>query len=108
MTTVEILRMAKELLVKRGWWQGGFVAPGKDVASCPLCAEAAVNIAATGEVEGSDGSRPARMVLDRVVGGTLFAWNDSEGRTLAEVLAAFDRAIALATPGGVTPGGGEW
>lgn len=43
----------------------------------------------------------ATSIFREVVGSSLEDWNDAPGRTHAEVLAAFDRAIALAEQRGM-------
>ena len=65
------------------------------------CVEAALNIVWRGDVLGSIfDSCPAWKLLQDATGvQKLFDWNDAPERTHAEVLAAFDKAIALAESG---------
>lgn len=97
MTTVEILKKARGL-VEKGWTATVFA---RDADGLPIhetdrravcwCASGALH--ASGSPWGSD----ARTVFIRAIGtGEIPDWNDSPGRTQSEVLAAFDKAIALA------------
>jgi hypothetical protein len=98
-STVEILERARDRVAK-GWCQGRF----GDHERC--CALGALRIGA-GAVSPEDwpddfeGESKARRLVRKVVFGTpgeagLPHWNDTEGRTQQEVIAAFDAAIALA------------
>lgn len=91
MTTVEVLRGARALLAVHGWCQEEFL----NAAGC-YCAAGALNDAAGSTAQWSNGdSRDARDALKAALGEfSVLAWNDVPGRTVDEVLAAFDRAIA--------------
>lgn len=93
MTTVEVLRDARELLATAGWGQGSFIGWG----GC-YCAAGACNQAASGfATVKNQASANAQAAVERVVGvtpGHLMTWNDNYRRTQADVVAAFDRAIA--------------
>jgi hypothetical protein len=91
MTTSEILRAAKALLTPETW-----------VNRCPdfgdvdhYCA-----LSAIGASGGSATNHPAILLITRVATGKadgyVGEWNDAPGRTLADVHAAFDAAIAIA------------
>lgn len=47
-------------------------------------------------VDGPDVYIAARKMLQRVVGGDVVNWNDTKGRTQADVINAYKRAIANA------------
>lgn len=84
----EVLRRAKERIgTPERWCQKDFRCGDK---VCPVEA-----------IRESGGSWEERFALARVVGRTgylttdeIARWNDVDGRTHAEVMAAFDRAIA--------------
>ena len=86
MTTRETLIAARAAIVACGWAQGCYRNTRGQV-----CALGAIE-AATGRM-GAEGE-PAAAALTLAVGGRLAAWNDAPGRTVEEVLSAFDRAIA--------------
>jgi hypothetical protein len=94
------LREARAL-IERGWTQ---LVSARDCDGNPVDCDQpnAVSFCAVGAVSRAydcdyDASCPAHEIVSRVV-GTVWVdqWNDVEERTQAEVLAAFDKAIALA------------
>jgi hypothetical protein len=96
MAPVDVLRKAKALIEERGWHRGSWHGPGGSV-----CLGRALEIA-TGveppypfgleDVDGYD-----EMVAATGCGrGQLTRWNDHPARSRGDVLAAFDKAIALA------------
>ncbi|RJQ09405.1 MAG: hypothetical protein C4558_06295 [Dehalococcoidia bacterium] len=90
MTTAEFLRAAKARLEEDGWTQGEF-----GVDRSPHCVVGAlVRVRdALGDVQ----IGAPEAFLARAVGRhSIIAWNDAPGRTVEEVYAAFDKAIALA------------
>jgi hypothetical protein len=95
----EVLAAARELLAVPGaWWDGS---AGEPVESS-ICASTALTDATHGDVAGSV-LHSARGYLQVAIGRdaedgpeVIYTWNDKPGRTLGEVLAAYDRAIALA------------
>lgn len=94
-TVADTLREAKALIdTPEKWTQGRWHSDG-----C-YCMGGAVARAATGETEpfAQDFRSPrtytARHALEAVIGGDIMAFNDSHAH--AEVMAAFDRAIATA------------
>ena len=88
--TKKLLIDARALLAK-GWMQGDW--HNGDVVRLPTrwCSIGAIEWAGGGTAESS-----AKRALWRAVGTACISdWNDAPGRTQAEVLEAFDRAIAL-------------
>lgn len=100
MTTVELLKAARAK-IEQGWCQGtmakeqrGRMRGPKESYSCSWCVLGALAAAST--LEELNPYRTARTLMEAVVAPSLSAWNDAPGRTQAEVLAAFDKAIELA------------
>jgi hypothetical protein len=105
MSVREVLIAARGLIAK-GWTQGfaardvagQSVEPWSSPSACSWCIVGALNVACGTDVsETYDGlarRKAAFESLEPFVGceDWLF-WNDTPGRTQAEVLAAFDRAI---------------
>jgi len=104
MTTKEILIAARAKIERPECWTNGAYArdaAGREVEpTCPdavcWCVRGAID-ASTGH---HSGNRPASVLFSQAVAGygALYIpiWNDEPNRTHAEVLAAFDRAIAAA------------
>ena len=97
MKTYEILEAAKAVLLTKGWHQGSFF--GKDGSAC---ASGAIRLVYE-ELYHPDSyakdwvCSDAYTYLNKAVGDWRISnWNDMKGRTFEEVLAAFDKAIALA------------
>ena len=99
MNTVEILKGAKELLVTKGWTQRTFARNDKGIpvhigmkhtATCFCGVGALLHTAEAVDTL----YYPAWAALDRAAGEHFPNFNDAEGRTLDEVLAVFDKAIA--------------
>jgi hypothetical protein len=88
------LRQARAL-VERGWMQGDYAD-----ADCEcFCALGAIQMAVCGEPDNdfSLRTRPLEQLFQQALGvKSIVNWNDANGRTQAEVLAAFDKAIELA------------
>jgi hypothetical protein len=101
MTPLEILKAARELIsVPERWTQGGSARDRdgicvKSASAYAVCWCAAGAVYKTGCND--DASLRALRFLDAVSGSTIEPFNDSH--THAEVLAAFDRAIAAAEGG---------
>jgi hypothetical protein len=112
MTTVEVLQQAKQLIATSGWTQG---CSARNSVRIPVTvmAEAAVAFCATGAIERVvrvDGGDPHPLKYDAIeylaralhrpdtVGRveTITRYNDALQRTVADVLALYDQAIALA------------
>lgn len=97
MTTLEVLKGARERIA-RGWYQGAFAKTSKGRVIGPSCRNAAC-WCAIGSIEACDApvlvAGNALSRLRAVIGHSIAWWQDQPGRTQAEVLAAFDRAIEL-------------
>jgi hypothetical protein len=97
MTAAEVLRAARAR-VEQGWTRGGCavdrngdpVGATNDTAVC-WCAFGAIMATDLG-VAGAD----AVAAFGRVISGNIVAFNDDPSTTKEDVLAAFDKAIALA------------
>lgn len=94
-TAVDVLRDAHALIVEKGWWQGGRTRAVKGT-HCAISA-----LTSTG-VNESLAEEEAMGLLTEAIGVSTLVdvvdWNDAPGRTVEEVLAAFDRAIEIAEP----------
>lgn len=95
MQTSEILKSAKDEMLQRGWCQGGFVGEHGEV-----CMEWAMNLALVND-RCFEAYPIAMNALRQATFGhadcqSIASWNDTPGRQPEEVLAAFDRAIAIA------------
>lgn len=104
MNTLQILIEARKLIEKPERWiqhdyardaDGGEVTPDDSDATCFCMLGALARSAHAMEHEAH--RLPAALVLSTTVGGRVHHWNDDPDRTHAEVLAAFDRAIARAS-----------
>ncbi len=82
----------------RGWTQGAFARDGKG-SPVDTRDEQALSFCATGAIFATEdpavGSLQARTALRAAVTSDLETWNDAPDRILADVLGAFDRAVAL-------------
>lgn len=87
-TTHEVLVAARNLIDRGGWIQGAVL------TSDGRCAVGALRDTG-GALDTND---EPFWILRRQVGTALSRWNDTPGRTKAEVLAAFDKAIAATAP----------
>lgn len=100
MTTLEVLEAARKK-IKQGWCQGsgaksafGSVVSFNSVHASRWCAAAAIDISC--DYTPGAFTRAREIMVSMLGVDNLAAWNDTPGRTQAEVLAAFDRAIGLA------------
>ena len=93
MTTAEILRGAKEKIEKHGWIQNSY---GSDEIG--FCSSGAIqSFVGLPRNQCARLCHPAMIAVRNAVGEYCIPeWNDRPGRTKEEVLAAFDKAIALA------------
>jgi hypothetical protein len=94
--TSEVLRGAAKYLREHGWQQHSLGADGR-----ARCAVGALYSAAGDEyTTGAFTARAKRCVEDGIgdpgLGGALPAWNDAQGRTIDDVIAAFERAAEAA------------
>lgn len=97
MTIAEILRAGKARLLELGWCQGDEAALYADEPR-KCCAATAIPLMGT-DRECFVRTIAACDFLKKTIGlenGQLSAWNDDPERTLEDVLAAYDKAIAAA------------
>lgn len=98
MTTLQLLRKARAL-VERGWIQHHSY-EGEAMQPTSVCLVAATSFAAWDQrwlPENIEAETVADELIATAIGtDDAVGWNDTEGRTQAEVLAAIDRAIELA------------
>jgi hypothetical protein len=94
-TTVEILRAARALIDTPEKW---FHAPG-DRGHCAAVAIWCTTPARSSMAPGIPAAQEALLAAVGLTGGAeeIYEWNDAPGRSHAEVLAAFDRAIEVAS-----------
>lgn len=94
------LARARRLLAKRDVWTQDAYA--RDPAGRIVDSQSpdAVRFCCSGAIYATEhpvrGSLDARALVGRIIGHDLEVWNDAPGRKHADVLDAFDRAIALA------------
>lgn len=105
-SVVDVLTKARGL-VEKGWTTGHYARDSfgaecdYSFASC-WCAEGALFASCTGLTFAEPGTeddalgRAFNRMFDVIGSKHIPTWNDAPGRTQAEVLAAFDRAIELA------------
>lgn len=98
MTTIDVLTNARER-VARGWCQGSkeYMKP----EAVFVCAQGAIWRALSPAVYPKFGPAFVRFLqivesMETVIRSRLPSWNDDPRRTQAEVLAVFDRVIAVA------------
>jgi hypothetical protein len=99
MTVADDLRAARAL-VEKGWTQGAYARTktGKECPDRSLHAKCWCASGAIWRVCAHDGIgfSEAHKQLSAAINKPIPYWNDAPGRTQAEVLAAFDRAIEIA------------
>ena len=105
-STAEVLREAKTLIMRDGWIQGrmydamhGHCMHGALTRACEAI-RSTRNIRPGAPLPSID----AVFALQEAILEPVAAWNDRPGRTVREVLDAFDRAIALLEGAGVHRG----
>lgn len=89
--TARDLEAARKLIADPSAWVKGVPPIG-----C-FCAETAIAMACNGDPQNYDSDQAWRALdalRDAINDAAIFRWNDAPERTHAEVLAAFDRAIA--------------
>lgn len=89
-TVTEVLKAAKWMLENVGWCQGTYVKNNNAGKITAFCAAGAI------ETVNADVSLIDKALnrFGKVVGeGYIPNWNDASGRTLPQVLKAFDKAI---------------
>lgn len=114
MKTSELLRKAADEIRRRGWFQGAYgdVDPDgetpldEQMKTCRVCAWGAVRSAANGSPYGweHDTATPVDRSILALTGvipiPSVPDWNDAPGRTVEEVLDAFERAAQAAETAG--------
>lgn len=101
MRASELLRKGAEEIKRRGWMRDWFGDDANKPDTCRVCAIGALRAAVTGDPfdppTGDPLFREARQFLIQAVGEpSVVNWNDDPGRTEADVLGLFSKAIALA------------
>ena len=102
MTPADILRAAKARIATPERWTRGTMARDEDGNGVASVSDHACAWCSLGAMEAEAGASTRARVyairaLNRAIDNKpIDDWNDAPGRTHAEVLAAFDRAIAIA------------
>lgn len=96
--TLSQLQRARRLLARpEGWTQGSYARDGRGATVDSHCAEA-TSFCASGAIYASQddltGSIQARTVIYRIISDDIEVWNDANGRSQADIVRVFDRAIA--------------
>lgn len=94
MTTLEILKAARELLAVPERWTTGVLAKSQDGSEVAPNSTEAVCWCISGACLKIDGSQFLNVIEALKIGTAVPIWNDAPERTHAEVLARFDEAIA--------------
>lgn len=107
-TASQVLRKAREGWKKEQWTKkatalrcdGKILHQGNAPGAVRWCARGRIEFASGLPTDGNNPAVGPLRFLDKAIAGdgarTVTAWNDAPTRTFQEVLAAFDRAIALA------------
>lgn len=102
MTTHEVLVAARNYLEREGWAQGHWPDFGEWIyppdSPNATCASNVLKRLECDEPERWKARRELLKAIGRDDVADIFRWNDTPGRTKAEVLAAFDKAIAATAP----------
>ena len=98
-TTLQILRKARKLIEKRERWIKFHLAETKDGGVVPATSKAAVLFCALGALQRAANTDswdfPATDAFGKAIGTDKIGfWNNRPRRTHAQVLRAFDKAIA--------------
>lgn len=100
MKTSELLRKAADEIRRRGWHQGDYGSDYSVPESCAVCSYGALYAARNGNPWLTRGTAEAAIALYRATRTDaptgVVDWNDTKGRTVEEVLDAFNRAAELA------------
>ena len=88
MSALALLIEARRLIAVEGWVQGDYWNRDKDA----YCARGA--LMAVSHCQYPEEEVDAWRALEALAGGHLTCWNDEPGRTVEDVLALYDRAIA--------------
>lgn len=96
-TDVELLQYAKEVLLKGEWGQGSFGSAKTDDGLHCIVGALHRSEYLFGFQHSLEKHRALYGYIAEAIGSeTVTCWNDVRGRTLTEVIDAYDRAIALA------------
>ncbi|MGH7968354.1 MAG: DUF6197 family protein [Limisphaerales bacterium] len=95
MTTLEIL-VAARAKIAQGWTQGCLARDARGEQSDCWSKESRFFCAGGALMAACQEGHHAMLTIKNLVGDRVDAWNDAPGRTQAEVLAVFDRAIESA------------
>ena len=90
--TLEVLEGAREVLLKYGWFQGGF-----GTERIGFCLLGALRYSVTGNVSASAQPPETGLAVRAVknkLSGAVHEWNDAYGRSFEQVLDVLARAIA--------------
>lgn len=99
--TLSQLQRARRLLARpKGWTQGSYARDGHGAMVDSRCSQATA-FCASGALyatqDDATGSMQARTVIYRIIADDIEAWNDADGRSQADIVRAFDQAIASMT-----------
>lgn len=107
--TADVLQGAADILRRNGWHQGDYfdrdqLDGGRGPDDCAVCLHGAINLAAAGNPENDYHHNSVKATntlvdwlwtsLDPDIYASLSAWNDADGRTADEVIAALEGAAA--------------
>lgn len=93
MNAVEVLQAAKNELIKNGWIKDSYEDEGKH---CIVGAIGKIKGLLPNALLNAEYSREVSFFKDAIDIPNVIAWNDTEGRTFADVMDAFDKAILYA------------
>lgn len=103
MTTVDILRAARALVAKE-WTRrasardsAGIACAANDEGARSWCMVGALAVVTHGALEYATEAVADVLGMERSADHRISDWNDAPGRTQADVIAAFDAAIARAS-----------
>jgi hypothetical protein len=102
-TPRQVLTAARNLIAKKGWCQGalartiaGGTVPTDSPGAASWCMVGAIEHCSNDALPLSIETNARRLIMSALDICSIPAWNDHPGRTKAEVLAAFDKAIKIA------------
>lgn len=99
MKTSELLRKAADEIRRRGWHQGEYGDNLLDPKGCRVCSLGAIRAAGSGTPWGEVNQATqasARWLLKATGAMYVDRWNDTDGRTVEEVLEKFEEAARAA------------
>lgn len=95
--TSELLRKAADEIRRRGWHQGDYGWSRMDPENCGVCSIGAIRAASSGTPWDPYFGGGVFAPLKREIGTwDIVGWNDKPGRTVEEVLDAFEKAAVAA------------